>query len=124
VMLGRKPGLGDVATGHCRLFVRLTIERRASTRDQPEGLACQLGRYTWISHYATDTLDLGQQFWWRYRYSGDLIGFEQRLPDSARRHGVLPKSRRRQGKDGKYHIYPTNARESFWAYATASPDLP
>ena len=43
--------------------LHVTAATRECARDH-----YQLGRYTWISHYASGVLDIGLQYWWRYRH--------------------------------------------------------
>jgi hypothetical protein len=119
VMLGRKPNteLSDAARAACSYCAQAAVFARP-------GGKLAAGRYTWISHYATDTLDLGQQFWWRYRYSGDLEWMRENAYPILRGGMEFYRSLAgEKGKDGCYHIYPTNARESFWGVRDSITDL-
>ena len=124
VMLGRKPAweMSQRAIAACSYDSQLHAV--ASTRDKQKAWAGQLGRYTWISHYATGVLDLGQQFWWRYRYSGDLEWMRTNAYPILRGGMEFYRSLAgEKGKDGLYHIYPTNTRESFWGGRDSITDL-
>ena len=122
VMRGRKPAweLSERAIAECSYDSQLHVT--AATREQGKDYY-QLGRYTWISHYATGVLDIGLQYWWRYRYTGDrewLRAGPIHLRDGMEFYRGLAGEK---GADGKYHIYPTNARERFWGVRDSITDL-
>jgi hypothetical protein len=123
VMRGRKPAweLSERAIAECSYDSQLHVT--AATRERGKD-HYQLGRYTWISHYATGNLDIGLQFWWRFRYTGDREWLRTRTYPILR--GGMEFYRGlagEKGADGKYHIYPTNARERFWGVRDSITDL-
>jgi len=122
VMLGRKPAweLSERAIAECSFDAQL--HATAATRERGKD-HYQLGRYTWISHIATGVLDLAQQFWWRYRYTGDCAWLRDRAYPLLRAGMEFYRSLARKGEDGRYHLYPTNARERFWGVRDSIVDL-
>ena len=70
-MRGRKPAweLSARAIAECSYDRQLHVTAATRKRGKDH---YQLGRYTWISHYASGVLDIGLQYWWRYRHTGDL----------------------------------------------------
>ena len=116
--------MSERAIAECSSAFDAHLNCVTSTRDKTNPGAYQLGRYTWVGHYATDALDLGQQFWWRYRYSGDLDWLRANAYPILRGGIEFYRSLAgEKGKDGYYHIYPTGARESFWGVRDSITDL-
>ena len=106
-------GLGAVGTGHCRVLVRCAIARGGLHARQAEGLGLPTGtlhldqplRHGRTGHRPAVLVALPLQ--WRSR-----LDARKRLPDPARRHGVLPEPgwRKRPGRVLP-HLSDEQARE-------------
>ncbi|MEI6070453.1 MAG: DUF5703 domain-containing protein [Verrucomicrobiae bacterium] len=126
VILGRKPDTEFLPRAReCGQFCSQlsTLSKPRPPETTPDWGRSQAGRYSWVSHIVTGALELGQQFWWRYRYTGDLAWLRDRAYPMLKAGMEFYRSLAKREADGHYHLYPTNARERFWGVRDSIVDL-
>lgn len=80
-------------------------------------------RNQYTSHILTVGLEVALQMWWRYRYTGDEKFLRERFYPFARECVSFYLDYLKRGDDGKLHIEPVHAQESFWLVRDAHTDL-
>lgn len=80
-------------------------------------------RNQYTSHILTVGLEVALQMWWRYRYTGDEEFLRGRFYPFAKECVSFYLDYLKRGDDGKLHIEPVHAQESFWLVRDAHTDL-
>ncbi|MFA4029418.1 MAG: hypothetical protein GDYSWBUE_000358 [Candidatus Fervidibacterota bacterium] len=80
-------------------------------------------RNQYTSHILTVGLEVALQMWWRYRYTGDEKFLRERFYPFAKECVSFYLDYLKRGDDGKLHIEPVHAQESFWLVKDAHTDL-
>jgi hypothetical protein len=118
VYLGRKP-LNELSKATHDLC---QFDSSLRTMAEPEAKG-PVGRFSWISHLVSSGSELAIQFWWRYRYTGDVEWLRDKGYPILRETAEFFRSLAKKGNDGKYHIHGTNVHEMFWGVNDGIMDL-
>ncbi|MCS7253859.1 MAG: LamG-like jellyroll fold domain-containing protein [Armatimonadota bacterium] len=80
-------------------------------------------RNQYTSHILTVGLEVALQMWWHYRYTGDEHFLRERFYPFAKECVSLYLDYLKRGDDGKLHLEPVHAQESFWLVRDSHTDL-
>ena len=75
------------------------------------------------AHILTVGLEVALQAWWRYEYTGDEAFLRERVLPLLRGCLDFYLAYAKKGPDGKYHLEPANAQETYWAVKNPHQDL-
>jgi hypothetical protein len=81
------------------------------------------GRYSFITHILSSGSELALQFWRRFEYTQDRDWLAQTAYPLMKETAQFYLEYCKLGPDGRLHIFPTNAHESFWGARDAITDL-
>ncbi|MHB9024711.1 MAG: LamG-like jellyroll fold domain-containing protein [Armatimonadota bacterium] len=63
----------------------------------------------------SSSAEIAMQYWWNYLYTGDLAFLRDRAYPLMKEVTAFYVAYLEKGADGLYHMYPSNAHETYWA---------
>ncbi len=89
----------------------------------PRFKAVRDDQFSWLSHLLSSGGQLAMQYYWRYKYTGDVNWLHNSAYPMMKSIVDFYHSFATKGADGKYHIMRTNVHESYWGVRDGIVDL-